>query len=205
MDRIKDLAAQLHDDLEDDRYTYCMSMPSQSASIELGGRTLTLTIRQEEESPIGRWLDEPNRHYDDCFGTFARRERCGWTGERGERPAEFDGRARVLHGDSRGQFIDGEVWWQPPDHVDDETAKSIYDDIVDYQHWGWTHVSISVEWGDAGDSLGWVDYDRLDKKPGGRHENALRIIAELLDEVGVTDRLLATLDKFPQTTDLLVC
>lgn len=200
-----ELAASLHDDLTDDANYGCGGMPSQSAEITLAGRTLRLTIRQEEESPIGRWLDEPGRHYDDCYGTFAWRDRSGCTGDPSERPAEFDGRARVIHGDSRGQFIDGQVWWQPPADVDDEAAKRIYDDIMDYQHWGWTHVTIGIEFGDADERMGWVQYDPFDKAEGGRRESALLIIAEMLDEVGVTDNLLAVLDRFPGMAEAVIC
>lgn len=113
-------------------------------SVDLGdGRTATLRVVFDDHAGIGRWIGEGrDGHHDDVFGTFAWRGRDSCYGYPAERPAGFDGRARVLVGDSRGDRWDGPVWWQPTD--DDADPAATLASVRAWMRGDWFHVGLVV-------------------------------------------------------------
>ena len=161
------------------------------------GRAVWLTVSYDEvTNPFTDW---------DCYGTIVgadgeiawRRRNPSW-GTPNERPEGFDGRARIIHGDSRGAFGD-DVWWQPPADADADQIEACWQKVRDYQHLCWNVYVVAVEVDGCAESLGGVEigFDLA--------EDAGHVIRELLVEVGVDEDIERMCVEHPALTTMAVC
>ena len=162
------------------------------------GRTLEIGIAYDDvTNPFTDW---------DCYGTIvgadgeiAWRNRNPSWGTPNERPEGFDGKARVIHGDSRGAFGD-DVWWQPPADADADQIEACWKKVRDYQHLCWNVYQVHVTLdGHYSESYGGVEigFDVA--------EDAGDAIRELVSMVGVDEDVERMCVEHPALTTMAVC
>jgi hypothetical protein len=182
------VARQLLDDVEVS-YGYHSDAPTRVTLPD--GRVAALMVRYDEDSGIGEWIGRDGKresHDDDVFGTFAWRGKDSCYGYPAERPAGFDGRARVFTGYGRGcERLDGSVWWQPPADVSAEHLPALDETIRRYFAGDWFHVGLVVIIFENGEEVGsgalwgveWGVDDPL-------HDSyLLETLTDLLEEAGI--------------------